>query len=355
MAIGSILSSISEGTSMLAIPGNHLEGGGSIVRLSVALSCIAQKPVRVYSIRSQRKESGLRTQHLRAIEAVKEFCNGSLEGAKLGSSEIIFHPRSEYKNELNVHVETAGSVGLLLQCLALPSFYGASDVSIHVTGGGTFGTHAPNILYIQEVLVPMMKKLGFQMHIATKRHGFYPKGGADVNVLVKKVKETSSATLLERGALLGIEGVVVASSDLRKKRVCERIRESAEKTISINQPISIVEEYQQTLNPGCGILLKAVYENCIIAWDALGERNKASEAVGQEAAKGLLAQMRMNCAVDEYMADQLLVYMALSGKECKIAIPHLSTHAKTNIWLIEQFLPVKFTVKDNIITCGPVV
>jgi RNA 3'-terminal phosphate cyclase len=41
--------------------------------------------------------------------------------------------------------------------------------------------------------------------------------------------------------------------------------------------------------------------------------------------------------------------MAMIGGKFKFG--ELSSHAKTNIWVTEQFLPVKFLIEGNVIEC----
>ncbi|HSO06321.1 MAG TPA: RNA 3'-terminal phosphate cyclase, partial [Pelomicrobium sp.] len=58
----------------------------------------------------------------------------------------------------------------------------------------------------------------------------------------------------------------------------------------------------------------------------------------------LRAEMGSQAAVDLHASDQILIYLALAGGRSAITARALSTHAATTIWLIEQFLPVRFDV-----------
>ena len=184
---------------MLEIPGNYLEGGGSIVRLSIALSAITKKGIRIKNIRAGRDKPGLKTQHLRAIQSVAELCNGNLINDKLNSTEIEFIPGEIEKHSLNVNIETAGSVSLLLQCLMLPCFFAKRNVEINITGGGTCGTNAPTLLYTKYVLLPLIKKFGFNAELEVKKEGFYPKGGSFVNFKNRPVKDILPIIIKEKG------------------------------------------------------------------------------------------------------------------------------------------------------------
>jgi len=333
---------------MLQIQGNYLEGGGSIVRLAVALSAITQIPIKITNIRQFRDSSGLKTQHLRAVESVANLCNGKLKNAFLGSTEIEFHPGNIEKNKLKVNIETAGSVGLLLQCLILPCFYNQKETEIEITGGGTVGLHAPNLLYTESVLLPLIKKLGFEASLKIRKHGFFPKGGADVVCNIKNCKP-ESLHILERGNLIEIKGISLATEDLKSRNVTERQASSAKKVLK-DYNIKIENIYTSSLSTGSALLLYAEFDNTIIAWDSIGERGKAAEIVGEEAANGLIEQLSSESTLDDYMQDQILIFMALA-KQGSFKFNNLTDHTKTNMWLIEKFLPIKFEIIDKVISC----
>ncbi len=333
---------------MLEIPGDYGEGGGSIVRLATALSAITQTPIKITNIRQFRSSQGLKTQHLRAVESVSNLCNGELKNAFLGSTEIEFYPKKIEKTKLKVNIETAGSVGLLLQCLMLPCFYNKKETEIEITGGGTVSLHAPNLLYTENVLLPLIKKLGFQVELEIKKHGFFPKGGADVICKIKPCK-SKPLHILERGKLLQIKGISLATEDLRNKNVAER-QTNAAKKIMKDYNLEIKNIYVKSLSTGSALLLWAEFENTIIAWDSIGERGKPSEKVGEEASLGLLEQLNSEASLDDYMQDQILIFLALA-KGGSFKFNKLTKHAETNIWLIEKFLKVKFEIKNNIINC----
>lgn len=78
---------------MMTIDGSEGEGGGQILRTSLALAAITGTPVRIVNIRAWRPKPGLQRQHLVAVQAAARVCNGHLEGAELHSREITFTPQ----------------------------------------------------------------------------------------------------------------------------------------------------------------------------------------------------------------------------------------------------------------------
>lgn len=83
----------------LKIDGSIGHGGGQILRSALALSAILGKPFEMHSIRKDRNQSGLRRQHLCGVLATAEICGAKLEGAELGSEDLLFIPK-RLKQEL---------------------------------------------------------------------------------------------------------------------------------------------------------------------------------------------------------------------------------------------------------------
>jgi RNA 3'-terminal phosphate cyclase len=75
---------------MLHLNGSRFSGSRTIVRFGVSLATLTNQPLYLTNIRARRDPPGLRPQHLRAVEAVTQLCQGELEGAAVGSRELIF-------------------------------------------------------------------------------------------------------------------------------------------------------------------------------------------------------------------------------------------------------------------------
>lgn len=323
---------------MIEINGSYLEGGGQILRTATALSAITLKPCRIFNIRASRPNPGLQQQHLQGLKAVAKLSNAELKGAKLGSKEIIFIPKKLKGGEIEIEIPTAGSTGLIFQTLCLPSAFCEEDVYIKIKGGATYGKFAPPMDYIKLVLLRVLEKAGYKCKIEIKKHGFYPKGGAEVEIYIPARQKLTPLILKERGKLLEIKGISVASEFLKRRNVAER-QKSAVKNLLEKAKIEVL--YQKTSNPGSGITLAGIYENTILGADALGERGKKAEEVGKEAAEKLLEAMRSEACLDEHASDQVLPFIAIAGKG-EITVSKITKHALTNAWVIEKFLDVKF-------------
>lgn len=339
---------------MIEIDGSYGSGGGQILRTAIGLSALTGQPCRIYNIRARRGNPGLREQHLQAILAVNHLAQGKLENAKLGAKEITFYPgegiRAEIGRRLNLNISTAGSIGLVLQALLIPATR-LPSLEIEIVGGATWGKWAPPVSYLGNVLSPLLVKFGYPVNVSILKEGFYPKGGAEVKVKVSGAKWIA-LRLLELGEIRSIRGISIASLSLREQKVAERQREVAEQKLSAYFKVQpqIDAKYVSTTCPGSGIQLWLICANTILGANALGEKGKKAEIVGEEAGKNLITEYESGGALDSYVGDQVLPYLALAGGEIKVN--KITEHCKTNIWVIEKILPVKFEIKEKIISCA---
>src|ERR1051326_2537070 len=99
---------------MIIIDGSEGEGGGQILRTSLALSLITQQPFRIERIRAKRQKPGLLRQHLTAVEAAKTVGRAEVTGAEMNSQMLEFRPRSVVPGNHKFAVETAGSATLVI-------------------------------------------------------------------------------------------------------------------------------------------------------------------------------------------------------------------------------------------------
>ncbi len=340
---------------MIEINGAFGSGGGAILRVACALSAVTKKPCHIFHIRAGREKPGLMHQHLLAIQALTQFCQGSLEGDFLGSEEIKFSPGeiSRGPTSVNVKIETAGSITLVLQTLILPAFFAPKPIKISFDGGATDTFFSPTIDYFRYVFLKILKKMGVKVEINIFKRGYYPEGGAKVeaNVFPSQIK---ALNLIKRGSLKKIIVFSGASEFLKQKKVAQRQIAGVKEILGkLKLPIEEKVEYYDTRSPGSQICLTAEFENTIIGADNLGKLGKRAEDVGKEVALDLLKEEKSGGCLDKYLADQVLPYLALSERKNSITVSEITNHTKTNIWVIQQFLDGKFTIKDNLISWTP--
>ena len=221
-------------------------------------------------------------------------------------------------------------------------------MEIAVKGGATYGKFAPPVDYINLVLLPLLEKMGYRAKIDVLKHGFYPKGGAEVRMEIKRVGELKPLCMEERGEIKRIGGISLASKDLQRARVAERQVEGAESVLrGYEGETEIKTGYVNSLCPGSGLTLCAECENSFLGSDSLGERGKRAEEVGREAGEELASTLASGACLDEHAADQILPFLALASGESEVTAEQITAHCRTNMWVIEKFLPVKFEVREG--------
>lgn len=334
----------------IEIDGSYGEGGGAILRIACALAILTEKPVRIFNIRKNRPKPGLRTQHLVGLQTLADISNGTLENANIGAIDIFFTPGKITEGIYTVKVDTAGSVGLILQIIQLACVQSSGTIILNVEGGATFGLWAPTLPYLEHVIIPQLARMGYNITVKTKRHGFYPKGGAKVQFEIRPPKQLKPLMLFNFGdKITEIKGISIASLQLKNQNVAMRQANAAnqiiKKTLGIIPIINA--EYVDALNPGSGICLWIKTDSgVILGSDIIGERGKPSEKIGTECAKYLCEIVQRRATVDRFFSDQIIPFMALAEGISIIRTFELTNHAKTNIWLVEKFLGKKYTIKE---------
>lgn len=347
---------------MLTIDGSHGEGGGQVVRTSLALSAIIGQPVRIEKIRAGRRNPGLAPQHLTGVRAAAKICNAEVEGAKLKSQELTFAPRSapqagKYTFDVAQAAKggSAGSVSLILQTVLLPLALaeGASQITLR---GGTHVAWSPPFDYIKRVYLPMLARMGIQAKVNIKKWGWYPMGGGEVQVTVEGQGTSEgrqnpgdslgALDLRRRGELLRVRGLS-ASSNLPKHI---RIRQEAAalqalRSNGVNARIDVVDAPSK--GQGTVVFLWAEFETSLSGFTSLGERGKPAEQVAEEGAEALLEFLHSDAALDCHLADQLVVPMALADGLSHFTTETVTQHLLTNAWIVNRFFPGRIRVEGE--------
>jgi RNA 3'-phosphate cyclase len=331
---------------MIEIDGSYGEGGGQILRTAVALAAYLGTPCKITNIRRGRPKPGLRPQHLSSVQAVATLCRAEVTGLHLNSLEVIFIPRAIKGGELHIDIGTAGAIGLILQTLMLPAIKAPAPLRLTIIGG-TDVPWAPTIGYAQEVVLPLLRKVGYQGELAMIRRGYYPRGGGEVSAELTAGNLTY-LQLPEPGAMQRIQGISHASDTLRERRVAERQQQRAMAVLKRSGFCAeIVVEYGSTASPGSGVGLWALTQHTVLGATALGARGKRAEEVGEEAAAALLRQLDSGAVLDEWMGDQILPFLAAAGGKSTVSVARITEHLKTNLWVINHFLPLETQIEEE--------
>ena len=349
------------GWDMIVLDGR--EGGGQMVRSALALSMITGEPFRIKNIRASRNNSGLKAQHLAAINCLRAISKSRALDAELGSSTLEFFPSPINRFRYDLNIGTAGSITLVLQALLLPLAFADKKSIITITGGTDVAWSMP-IDYLTNVLLPILKPM-LDCEIALEKRGYFPEGGGKITLVVKPLLRRSNFSstkdflescraldipidLLNRKKLIAIEGISHASKALESQNVAERNVHSAQLSLASVAFARIRTDYANVRSIGAGISLWAICGSegeTRLGSDSL-DKGSETGRIGQEAAEKLIALFGTNAVVDEHTADNLVPWLALFGGS--IRTNSITQHIRTNAEVVAAFLQ-KINVENSVI------
>ena len=334
---------------MIEIDGSEGEGGGQVLRTALTLSMITGQPFRIAQIRARRNKPGLMRQHLVAVQAAAAISGAEVEGAQIGSMELRFAPAALRAGDYSFAIGSAGSCTLVLQTI-LPALLFAPAASTVRISGGTHNQLAPPAPFLQRAYLPVLHKMGADVTLDVERVGFYPAGGGVLMARVAPCAALAPLDLCERGA----RSSAYAESMIAGVPfdVATRELDCVASSLGLHGDDLRVVRLAPEHGPGNVLLATLVHEHVTAVFASFGEKSVRAETV----AKALVARVRRfvaaGAALDEYLADQLMVPFALAGGGA-FTVDKVSQHALTNATIIERFLPVRFTFSrhDTRSTC----
>jgi len=329
-------------TDPLPIDGSTGEGGGQILRTSLALSVITGRPFRIFNIRGNRPKPGLRRQHLTCVLAAAAISGAEVHGAEVNSREVTFTPTTPVAAGKYVFdVGSAGSTTLVLQTV-LPALIGAAAVSEITLIGGTHNFGAPPFAFLQKTFLPLVNRIGPAVEARIERAGFVPRGGGRARVTITPRPLKAIAI----GEQVGIR------RRLARATVAGLPREIAERELKLIAPLvklrpdeMEVEELPPDQGPGNIVTIELESADVTEVVTAFGARGVPAENVARDAANEANRYLAIGAPVGEHLADQLLLPMALAGGGTFVT-GEPSLHFTTNVETIRRFIDVSITVGD---------
>jgi RNA 3'-terminal phosphate cyclase (ATP) len=225
--------------------------------------------------------------------------------------------------------------------------------------GGTNNPLAPQVDYVERVMIPTLMKMGPKIVLHLQRRGFYPRGGGILTVQSEPVDTLNPISLTEFGDIKEIDGI--AFSSRLPNHIVPRMIKTAQLFLEKADiwPIKVEQEILQkdspkcALSPGCGIVLTATSSSgVVLGADELGNIKRPAEEVGRVTAENMIHVISQKVPVDAYLADQLLLYMALAKGRSTIRVAEVTQHMISCIYVCEQFLGPAFTISNK---TGPVI
>ena len=346
-------------SSLIEIDGSYGEGGGQTLRTALALSALTGKATSISNIRAGRKRPGLAPQHLTGVLAAARISAADVQGARIGSTEIVFIPRPGAPEERSFVFDvteasqggSAGSVTLVLQTILFPLAYSGRRVELKIKGG-THVAWSPPFDYFSDVVLPTLSRMGLDAGCSLDAWGFYPVGGGEVSVRIGGIRPAGGPTphrslgplrLIERGGVIQVSGRAVVSNLPRD--IADRMARRAadilgEKGIDADiQALRVVGK-----SAGAGVFMTARYAHALAGFSALGKKGLPAERVALDACRELFAFDKTGAAVDQHLADQLVLPLTLAAGRSEMSVESVTTHLLANAHVIRQFIPATIEI-----------
>lgn len=326
-----------EDNMVVHIDGSQGEGGGQVLRTSLALSILTGKPFAMERIRAGRKKPGLARQHMMCVEGAAAISGAGVEGNELGSRSLRFRPGAVAPGDYHFDIGTAGSTTLVLQTVLMPLML-AEGPSRLVLEGGTHNPMAPPFEFLRDTFLPQLRAMGGQVILHCEQPGFYPAGGGHLSVEISPAGALGPYELLERGALVGISATCLLSMlpDVIAERELAVVRQKLK--LPGDGEIARIDSAN---GPGNAVLITVEHERIVEVITAVGERSVSAERVATGAAREAQGYLQHGAPVGEHLADQLLLPMAVGGGG-RFRTGPLTEHTRTNMRTIKAFVDTKF-------------
>jgi RNA 3'-terminal phosphate cyclase (ATP) len=339
----------------IVLDGSSGEGGGQILRTALSLATITGKPFTVHRIRANRIKPGLRPQHREATRAAARLCDAEVEGCEVGSSRLVFRPRTRASPGVHAFdIGTAGSAPLLFQTLCFPLALagGRSELTLR---GGTHQQYSPTFHYLALVWAPAMARLGFGFALEMQEAGFYPEGGGVITAAIDPAHAMPPLDLRHRGTLGEVQAVAMVGglssevSDRMAARASRALRDIGVSAETTRLPVPA------RISAGAHLLVVASFERSRAGCGAVGDRTTAPERVADEAVKEMQSFLSGGAAVDRHLADQLLLPASLCAAgllqpppgvvpATRYTVAAVTKHLTTNAEVIRRFLDVEIAI-----------
>jgi RNA 3'-phosphate cyclase len=324
-------------STLLELAGTFGEGGGQILRTSLALALLTGKGFHLANVRARRPKPGLQPQHLMSVRAAAAVGQATVRGDSKDSTDLVFEPGPVAPGKYHFAIGTAGATGLVLHTAYLPLALRGTEPSDVTLSGGTHVQTSPIYPFLDATWRRYLERLGLHVGLRLRRPGFYPRGGGVVEAHVQPCRHPHGLQLDEvRPATRAT--VVSAVADLpadiarrQERRALHRLKPSGLK----------VDVREESWSGGPGTVLTVELDTAPVPtlFFSLGARGKPAERVADEAVEQALAYLAVQPAgVDAHSADQLVLPLALAEGPSSFRVAAVTLHLTTNIAVIRRFV-----------------
>ena len=320
----------------LKIDGSICHGGGQILRSALALSAILGKPFEMHSIRKNRSQPGLRRQHLCGVLAAAEICGAKLEGAELGSEDLLFIPKKIKAGTYQFAVGTGGSVSLVLQSILLP--LAVQKVKSHISvAGGTYTPQAPTAEFFTETFVPRMNQMGYSVKAEITRAGFFRIGGGLVQVDCCRKDNFMPVYWMEKESPRKCFIQILTSHFPEKTtlKVAKLIREELSKMRNMIPYELEIMENPDIEEPGAAVIVRTAGRIPTV-FSEIAQYGYSSEALARSLGKQIRSFLAASAPIESHLADQIILPLFFAAGGIFLT-KSSSEHLESCIKILELF------------------
>jgi RNA 3'-terminal phosphate cyclase (ATP) len=322
--------------AMLELDGSFGEGGGQILRTSLALSLLTGRPFHLRNVRARRSRPGLQPQHLMSVQAAAKVGGAKTRGASRGSTDLVFEPGPVRAGKYRFDIGTAGATGLVLHTLYLPLALRGEAPSELTLIGGTHNDKSPCFHFLDVTWRQYMQQCGLKVGLRMIRPGFYPRGGGQVEAFIQPTAHLHGIRLGQRGPVQASGFSAVAGLDRAIAR-----RQARRARFRLEQYGLKADFREEAWDGGPGTVLAVELDTSPVPtlFFGLGARGKPAERVADEAVDPVIAYLDSGQAlVEPHSADQLVLPLALAEGSSEYEVSKITLHLTTNVAVIRQFL-----------------
>lgn len=252
-------------------------------------------------------------------------CDARMQGAFEGSCDLRFEPAaiSAGNFEFDVAGGTAGTLVAQSALIVLARSHAQSRLRIL---GGTHLPHCPSYHYLARHWLNLVARTGISARMSLDRASFVARGAGEMRVETQPPRPAEPLDLEHRGALVAVRGVCGAAG--QKGDVARRMRDAAvgllweERRLDCNWDLLDLP----AVSAGVFAQMELVFEQGQAAFALLGERAVRAEAAGARLARQCLRFLDGDAVVDQLVADQLVVPLAVGGRGGRVVTEAVTQH-----------------------------
>ena len=208
--------------------------------------------------------------------------------------------------------------------------------------GGTHNPAAPSFDFFTRALAPLLARLGARVTATLEQVGFYPAGGGRITVAVAAGSHLGGLGLTTRGAIR--RRAITAVLARLPRAIGEREIVTASRRLDWDPAVGTVVEVESA-GPGNALSIVVEAEHVTEVFTAHGARGVPAERVALAAADECAAYLATSAPVGRYLADQLIVPLAL-GAGGRFVTVAPSRHTQTQLDLLRAFTGCDVDLRD---------